>query len=273
MPGKWTFEDINWSLFNAAKVNFDILRVIKAGSLIEYNSSDYGLYLKGVFEGDSLFQKEIEAWSKDEIKHGKVLAQWVKMVDSGYDFEDRFKAYIKGFPIDTKAKESIRGSQASELLTRCMVEIGTSSFYTAIKNATHEPLLKHICSKIAADELRHYKLFYAHFKRYQAHEKLNLLKRLKIALGRLLESAGDELAFAYYTANNETTPYNRRHWTQVYGKTVYKNYEREHVHRSMALFCKAIDITPQGWFHKGLTFLAYKTLSLKAISYERKAKV
>ena len=133
---KWKFEDIDWSLFDPRKVNPEILRIIKAGSVIEYNGSDYGLYLKSIFVGDDLFQKEIEGWSKDEIKHGKVLAEWVQMADPSYNFEDCFKAYVKGFPIDIYAKESIRGSRAAELLTRCMVEIGTSSFYTAVKDAT-----------------------------------------------------------------------------------------------------------------------------------------
>src|SRR5437870_13391378 len=110
MSEKWKFEDIDWSLFDPQKVDPEILRVIKAGSVIEHNGSDYGLYLKNVFARDDLFQKEIETWSKDEIKHGKVLAEWVKLADPTYDFKDRFKAYVEGFPIDVEAKESIRGS-------------------------------------------------------------------------------------------------------------------------------------------------------------------
>jgi rubrerythrin len=63
-----------------------------------------------------------------------------------------------------------------------MVEIGTSTFYTSIKDATDEPLLKHICQKIAADELRHYKLFYTHLQRYQAKERLSFFTRFKSLL-------------------------------------------------------------------------------------------
>lgn len=269
MSEKWKFEDIEWSLFDPQKVNPETLRVIKAGSVVEHNGSDYGIYLKNVFKGDALFEKEIEGWSTDEIKHGKVLAEWVTMADPTYNFEERFKAYVDGFPIDTEAKESIRGSRGSELLTRCMVEIGTSSFYTAVKDATDEPLLKHICGKIAADELRHYKLFYTHFQRYQDKEKLNFFRRFKVAISRLLENEDDELAFAYYTANAETAPYNRRHYTQVYGKAVYSYYQKIHVERSMALFCKALGMNPQGWLYKIMSFVAYRTLSSKAAKYAK----
>ena len=269
MSDKWKFEDIDWSLFNPKKVDPEILRVIKAGSVVEHNGFEYGLYLKGVFKGDELFEKEIDAWAQDEVKHGTVLAQWVKMADPTYNFKERFKAYVEGYPINIQAQESIRGSRGSELLTRCMVEIGTSSFYSALKDTTDEPLLKQICSKIAADELRHYKLFYTHFQRYQAHEKLSLLKRFKIALGRLFENEDDELAFAYYTANKESAPYNRQRYTQLYGKAVYTYYKKIHVDRGMALFCKAIGLKPHGWLHQGLSYLAFMVLSSKAKTYTR----
>lgn len=269
MSEKWKSEDIDWSLFDPQKVNPEILRLMKAGSVIEYNSLDYGLYLRNVFAGDEIFHRAIEAWSKDEVKHGDVLAKWITLADPTFDFEDRFKAYVTGFPIDTAATESIRGSQASELLARCMVEIGTSTFYTAIKDATDEPLLKQICKKIAADELRHYKLFYTHFKRYQIKEKLNLLKRFKVTFGRTLVSQDDELAFAYYTANNETTPYDRHHYTQVYGKGVYGCYQKIHVERGSALFCKAIGLKPQGWIQRILTFVVYKVLSSRVHKYTK----
>lgn len=269
MSGKWKFEDINWSLFDPKKVNPETIRIIKAGSVVEHNGADYGQYLKGVFKGDPLFEKEINSWAADEIKHGAVLAQWVKMADPSYNFDERFKAYVEGFPINVHAQESIRGSRGAELLTRCMVEIGTSSFYTAVKDATDEPLLKHICAKIAADELRHYKLFYTHYKRYQKQEKIPLQKRLAIALGRLVENEDDELAFAYYTANRETAPYNRKYFTQIYGKTVYSFYQKIHVDRGMALFCKAVGLNPQGWIQRGLSSLVYMILSSKAKSYAR----
>ncbi len=271
MSQKWKFEDINWSLFDPSKVNPEILALIKAGSVIEHNGTDYGRYLGNVFEGDKEFGKEIEPWAKDEVKHGKVLAQWVKMADPDFDFDERFKMYVKGYPIDTETKDSIRGSRASELLSRCMVEIGTSSFYSAIKDATDEPLLKHICAKIAADELRHYKLFYIHMKRYQAQEKLNFVKRFRVTMTRLMANqADDELPFAYYVANEETRPYTRDHYTKVYSKLVYKCYQKSHVTQGMGLFCKALGVKPQGWLHKFMSFVVYETLSSKAVKYAKK---
>lgn len=268
MSEKWKLDDIDWSLFKSEKVDPDIIRVLKAGSVVEHNGFDYGIYLKNVFKGDDIFSKEIDFWSRDEIKHGLVLAKWVQLADPSYNFEERFQAFLDGYSIAVNSKESIRGSRSAELLTRCMVEIATSSFYSALKDATDEPLLKQICGKIAADELRHYKLFYTHLQRYKKIENLSFFKRFKIAAGRLFEE-DDELAFAYYAANNETDPYDCKHYTYMYGKSLYKFYEKIHVDRAMALFCKALGLNPTGWLQRGFSHVAYRILTSKAAKYER----
>ena len=55
-----------------------------------------------------------------------------------------------------------------------MVETGTSSYYTALAEATAEPVLKQVCKLIAADEYRHFKLFYDHMRRYLSRENLGV---------------------------------------------------------------------------------------------------
>ncbi len=82
-----------------------------------------------------------------------------------------------------------------------MVETGTSSYYTALAESTDEPVLQQICRQIAADEFRHFKLFYDHMRRYLARENVGVLRRLRIAAGRITESEDDELAFAYHCGN------------------------------------------------------------------------
>ena len=109
-----------------------------------------------------------------------------------------FDRYRAGYQLPLDAEASVRGSRTGELIARCMVETGTSSYYTALADGTAEPVLKQICRHIAADEFRHFKLFYDHMKRYLARENIGLLRRLRIALGRIGESEDDELAYAWY---------------------------------------------------------------------------
>jgi hypothetical protein len=147
-------------------------------------------------------------------------------------------------PLDADA--SVRGSRAGEMIARCVVETGTSSYYTALAEATTEPVLRQICQKIAADEFRHYKLFYATLKRYAAQEPLPLRRRLRIAFGRIAESTDDELAYAYYAANESAAPYDRRRFANAYASRAYPVYRLHHVERGMAMVLKAVGLTPNG---------------------------
>ena len=148
-----------------------------------------------------------------------------------------------------------------------MIEIGTSTFYTVIKDGTEEPLLKQICNKIAADELRHYKLFYTHLQRYQTQEKLNFFKRFWVTFNRLNEDQDDELPFAYYVANKGTVPYTRQHYTKVYSQAVYSLYGKKHVDQGMALFCKAIGASPRGFLQKLMTFIVHNRMVSRSVKY------
>ena len=73
MSEKWKFEDIDWSLFDPGKVNPETLRVIKAGSVVEHNGSDYGLYLKNVFKGDDLLRKKLRSGQKMKLNMERFL--------------------------------------------------------------------------------------------------------------------------------------------------------------------------------------------------------
>src|SRR3546814_13965335 len=72
------------------------------------------------------------------------------------------------------------------------------------------------CRFIAGDELRHYKLFYDHLKRFLEQDKIGTLKRLRLALGRIMETEDDELAYAFYAANNQGEPYDRERNSRAY---------------------------------------------------------
>src|SRR5882757_5219540 len=191
---RWTLEDIPWDQFDRSKVNADLLKIAKAASLVEYNARDYGAYLDNVFQGDANFQGAAHIWVDEEIQHGMALGRWAKLADPDFDFDTAIARFRDNFRIQIDADASIRGSRAGELIARCMVETGTSSYYSALAEAADEPVLKAICLKIAADEHRHYKLFYTYLKTYLERDGISTFQRLKIALSRIVETEDDELA-------------------------------------------------------------------------------
>ena len=251
----WTLEDIQWDLFDLERVDPKIIPVIKTASVVEYNGMHYAEYLKNVFHDDPEFKDLAMFWAEEEVQHGVALGKWAELVDSSFSFKEAFQKFSDGYKLPLDQMQSVRGSQAGELISRCIVETATSSFYTALSEATHEPVLKDIAKKIAADEFRHYKLFYDHFKKYNQKDRLNLMQRLWIAVKRILESSDDELSYAFYTANNLQTPYNRKQAKNEYAKLSYSLYEPHHIERVISMVFKPVGLKPHGKFSKVATFM------------------
>ena len=253
MMKHWTLDDIPWDRFDAARVDPQLLHIVKAASMVEYNGGDYGEYLCSVFADDAGFKDAAREWAIEEIQHGAALARWAKLADPSFDFEQSFARFKAGVPIAVESTRSIRGSRASELVARCIVETGTSSYYTALMEAAEEPVLKEICRNIAADEFRHYKLFYGHLRRYVAQERLGRLRRVLVAVGRITETEDDELAYAYYAANGGNGhDYDRRRWTRAYARRAYGYYKRHHIERGMGMMLKAAGLKTNGRLQRAL---------------------
>ena len=242
----WTPDDIPWDRFDPSRVDPDILRVVKAAAMVEKNSADYAAYLRNVFPGDADFGDAADQWASEEVQHGDVLGRWAEMADPSFDFTTRFRRFQDGFRIPVDSAQSIRGSRSGELVARCVVEVGTSSYYTSLADAADEPVLHAICLKIAADEFRHYKLFYTHLKRYLDMERPSAFSKLRVAVGRIIESDDDELAYAYYAANNEGEPYERRRNADAYAARAFRFYRPDVVERGVAMTFKAAGFNPQG---------------------------
>ena len=168
----WTLDDIPWHRFDPSKVDPGLLRLVKAASLVEPNGADYAHYLCNVFADDPAFQAAARRWGGEEIQHGQALGRWAELADPGFDHEAARRRFTEGFRVELDAARSVRGSRAGELVARCIVETGTSSYYSALGEAAEEPVLKAICARIAADEIRHYRLFHDHLERYLAREGL-----------------------------------------------------------------------------------------------------
>src|SRR5580698_8373330 len=183
--GSWTLDDIRWQLFDAARVDPEIVRLVKAASLVEANGTAYAHHLCRLFADDAAFQAIARRWGEEEVQHGAALARWAALADPGFDFAAAFARFQAGFRIDFDSARSRRGSRAGEMIARCIVETGTSSYYTALRDAAAEPVLREICRRIAADELRHYRLFYKNLGVCLLRERLGRWARLKIALSRV----------------------------------------------------------------------------------------
>lgn len=243
---RWVLEDIPWGDFNPENVDPEMLKVIKAAAVVEYNAADYAAYLKNVFHDDPNFQNRFDNWAEEEIQHGQALARWAELADPEFDFQASFQRFRDGYRVPVNIKKSVRGSRGAELIARCVVEMATSSYYTALGLATEEPVLKAICRYIAADEFRHHKLFYVNFNRYQKRERLSLLRRVWVAIDRLRETEDDELSYAYFATNSRGEPYDRRRCALAYSSRACGYYKPWQVERMVAMTFKTVGLKPHG---------------------------
>ena len=262
--GAWTLDDIPWHRFDRAKLDPELVRIVKAASLVEHNGGAYARHLCLIFADDPDFQETARRWGEEEIQHGVALARWAALADPDFDFAAAFARFRKGFRVDFDTDRSRRGSRSGEMVARCVVEIGTSSYYSALRDAAEEPVLREICRRIAADELRHYRLFYRNLDRYLARERLGRWGRLRVALGRVAESEDDELAYAYYAANEADLPYDRRRYSRAYARRAFALYRPQHVERGVAMLLKAIGLTPNGRLGLLLSRLAWCLMHARA---------
>jgi rubrerythrin len=258
--GSWTLDDIPWASFDRTRVDPDLLRIVKAASLVEYNGGAYAHHLCRVFADDPEFQATARRWGAEETRHGEALARWAALADPDFDFAVAFARFQGGYHVDFDAGTSRRGSRCGEMIARCIVEIGTSSYYTALKEAAAEPVLAEICRHIAADELRHYRLFYKNLGRYLVSEHLGRWARLRVALARVAESQDDELPYAYYAANGGELAYDRRRCARNYETRAFSLYRRHHVERGVAMLLKAVGLKPNGRLGRVVGAVAWRAM-------------
>lgn len=244
--GTWSLDDIPWDRFDPSLVNPEIVPIVKAASMVEFNADDYRVYLQNVFQGDERAHTALAQWSLEEIQHGQALGRWAELADPEFDFQNSFERFVAYFNIPLDVEQSVRGSRVGELVARCMVETGTSSFYSALADATEEPVLREICRRISEDEIAHYYLFHSYMRRYLKNENLPLIHRFKVAFERAAETEDDELARAYWAANRPDEPFDRRSNSVDYARATLKYYKPRHIVRAVEMIFETLGLNPSG---------------------------
>ena len=255
----WTLDDIPWERFDRTKVSPDILAVVKTAAMVERNGSDYGRYLVNVFREDPEFCAAAVAWAQEEEQHGAALGRWAELADPSFKLTERFQQFTKLYRIPIESTESVRGSRTAELCARCVVETGTSSFYSAVRDAVDEPVLKAICRNIAADEFRHYKFFYTQMERFLSIEGNGQARweRLKTAIARFRETDDDEIASAYHAGNGVEGSYDRDAATRAYSGRAFGLYQKHHVRRAGHMVAQTAGVKPDGLLARLLLWLLW----------------
>lgn len=196
---RWQLADINFDAIQREAIADDQLafRIVFLASFIEIGSDLYANNLIEYFAGDAEVSDWLRnSWQREEVQHGHALREYAMRVWPDIDWKRRYDEFFAAYS-RTCTVGDLEPTRALELASRCIVETGTSTLYAALHDYAREPVLKDLAGRIFADEVRHYKYFYLHFRRYNRRERLSRWRVGRTLLHRLLDTRAVDGYHAY----------------------------------------------------------------------------
>jgi len=195
----WTLDDIPWDRVDRALIENDerLLYLTAAASFIEITSETYTRNLIDFCAGD----REVITWLRtgwevEEVQHGAALRRYVETVWPAFDWKKAYSSFVEEYG-RICTMEGLAKTRALEMVARCVVETGTSSFYRMLADASPEPVLRRLAGLISRDEVDHYKHFYRYFRHYAEREHPSRAAVLRTLLWRTGAADAEDAAIAF----------------------------------------------------------------------------
>ena len=208
----WRIEDIPLDDIDLPRIRDreDMMFMLAAASFIEFASDTYAGNLAGFFRDEPDIALWLsEHWEVEEVQHGRALRAYVEKVWPEFDWDAAYREFFVEYSklCGAEGYESTRGL---EMAARCVVEMGTSTTYRAIRDFADEPVLVGLAENIRSDEVRHYKHFLKFFDRYNAHERNSRFQVLRSLKNRLVESRHSDVEIGLWHAFRSCYPGEKR---------------------------------------------------------------
>ncbi len=189
--GYWSLDDILFHGVDATRVrsNEELFLLLAGASFVETASDLYTRNLIEQFRGDTEVASWLTGqWEPQELRHGRALRAYVNVVWPEFDWQAEFAAFLAEHS-RSNTPDELETSPCLEMAARCVVEMGTATYYGAIRSISDEPVLGRLVRAIQRDEVDHYKHFFRYFHRYNASERNSralvlgaLARRLRVIL-------------------------------------------------------------------------------------------
>ena len=194
----WALADIDFSAIEAERVRDDdaMFLLVCSASFVESGSDTYTGNLVERFAGDEEVGEWLrEHWEPEELQHGRALQAYVRHVWPDFDWDGAYAEFFEEYS-RVCTMEDLEPTCGQELAARCIVEMGTTTYYQALNAACKEPVLRDLTWRIRSDEVRHYKNFFAFFQRYESAEHLGRRHVLAALVRRALELRREDTTIA-----------------------------------------------------------------------------
>jgi hypothetical protein len=194
----WSLADIDFSAIQPERVRDDdaMFLLVCSASFVESGSDTYtGNLLERFAHDDEVGTWLREHWEPEELQHGRALQAYVRHVWPEFDWDGAYADFFEEYS-RLCTMEDLEPTCGQELAARCIVEMGTTTYYQALNAACKEPVLRDLTWRIRSDEVRHYKHFYAFFQRYESAEHLGRRHVLAALVRRALELRREDSTIA-----------------------------------------------------------------------------
>ena len=219
---RWRLADIAWENIEPRIVaaEEELLLLVAAASFVEIATDLFARNLVEHFAGEVDVGEWLHRhWQHEELQHGRALRRYVEVAWPAFDWAGVHRSFIEEYAA-TCRMDALEPTRALEMASRCVVEMGTASYYTTLSRLSPEPVLRQLAAFIAEDEVRHYKHFYRFFCRYRDFEEPGRA-RIALALWRRVKMTRDEdgyIAFKHV--------YAARHAGQALDRDLYRKVRR-----------------------------------------------
>jgi hypothetical protein len=94
---------------------------------------------------------------------------------------------------------------------------------------------------------------------------------MRVAARRIAESEDDELAYAYYAANETVRSYDRDRCRRAYARRAYALCRKHHVAHGVRLIFQAVGLSPHGPLARIASWLIWPAMRYRAIQLAKAA--
>jgi hypothetical protein len=235
---RWKLEDIDFDRVDATSIKNDefLFYLLVSASIVEILSDKYSANLIEHFDGNEEVTNWLrESWQVEEVQHGRTLRAYVQKVWPEFDWQAAHDGFW-GEYAPLCQSDQLEPHRGLELVARCVVETGTSTFYRALFSYVNEPVLRQILTNIRTDEASHYAHFRRYFQTYNAIEKHGFFAVIGAIIRRMKEVQGEDgyIAFKHvYLLRNPGKRFDEAEWVR-YNKAI-KHHARDHYPYEMAV--------------------------------------
>ncbi|MGA9852420.1 MAG: ferritin-like domain-containing protein [Gammaproteobacteria bacterium] len=219
---RWTLEDIPWHAIKRETVadQEELFYLVTTASFIEITTDLYTRNLIEYFSDDDEVTAWLDQhWEHEELQHGQSLKRYVQSAWPEFDWEKAYQSFFTEYSECCKVN-LLEPTRSMEMAARCVVEMGTASYYTTLSRLSPDPVLSELTHRIREDEVRHYKHFYHYFLRYREREGASRARVLRALWHRLKMIDGEDGLIAMKHV------YMTSHPGEAFDKRVYRGLQK-----------------------------------------------